>query len=108
MKMQIALRMFLAMILVATLPSLGLAQKNFDHARRLVSQTHSDLKAVRAERLDGKERERYDNALKHLSEFDQALSKSKYDKDKLDEAIEDLSNVVKNNVLSPDERDPLQ
>jgi hypothetical protein len=54
-----------------------------------------------------KERERYDNAMKHLSEFDRDLSRNKFDKGKLDEAIEDVKNVVEHNTLEPGLRDAL-
>ena len=57
--------------------------------------------------MSGKERERYDNALHHLSDFDQSLAHSRFDKGKLDTAIEDINNVCKNNTLTPGERDVL-
>lgn len=80
----------------------------YDNARSLVGQVQSDLqRASRYGRPSGKEQERYDNALRHLSEFDRDLSQSKFNKDKLDTAIDDLNNVVKNNTISPRERDRL-
>ncbi len=39
--------------------------------------------------MSPKEKERYDNALHHLSEFDQGLAHARFDKGKLDTAIED-------------------
>jgi hypothetical protein len=77
-------------------------------ARDVVLRVQEDLR--RAEgftRGSEKEQERYANAQKHLSEFDRALSKGKFDKDKLDEAIEDLKNVVEKNTLSGADRDML-
>jgi hypothetical protein len=64
----------------------------------------------RAERFtppNGKEKERYFNAQHHLSQFDRELERGRFDKDKLDEAIDDVKNVVENNTLSPRDRDVL-
>jgi hypothetical protein len=60
------------------------------------------------DRFSAKDRERYDNALRHLSEFDSSLSRGKYDQGKLDTAIDDVNNICKNNILSPPDRDMLQ
>jgi hypothetical protein len=43
----------------------------------------------------------------HLSEFDRELRRDHFDKDKLDSAIDDLKNVVKNNTLESHDRDQL-
>jgi hypothetical protein len=42
-----------------------------------------------------------------LSEFDRELRAGRFDKDKLDTAIDDLKNVVKNNTLESHDRDTL-
>lgn len=109
MKHYTSVKLFLAAVLVVCLVPLLNAQRDFARARQLVSQATDDLRKIRhLDSLSAKERERYDNALKHLSEFDQDLSKSKYEKGKLDEAIDDIDNVCKNNALGPEERDALQ
>jgi hypothetical protein len=80
----------------------------YENARSLVANVQKDLR--RAEHFtppNGKEKERYFNAQHHLSEFDQELARGKFDKDKLDEAIDDVKNVVENNTLSPRDRDVL-
>jgi hypothetical protein len=64
-------------------------------------------RAERFTRPSGKEKERYFNAQRHLSQFDRRLSQGRFDKDKLDEAIDDVKNVVENNTLSPADRDVL-
>jgi hypothetical protein len=46
-----------------------------------------------------RERERYDNALRHLSEFQDRLRQRQFDKGKLDQAIGDVQNIVDNNRL---------
>jgi len=84
------------------------AQGRYDNARGLVSRVQNDLR--RAERFtppSEKERERYHNPQHHLSEFDQKLSEGQFDKGKLDQAIDDVKNVVENNTLSPTDRDVL-
>ena len=77
-------------------------------ARDLVQRVQSDLRRVRklGSRND-KERERLDNALKHLSDFDRNLSRNKFDRDRLDESIDDLKNVVEHNTLESRDRDAL-
>ena len=77
-------------------------------ARGLVDRVQRDLRrAERFSRPRGREQERFYNATRHLSEFDRNLSRNKFDKDKLDEAIDDVKNVVEHNSLSPNERDVL-
>jgi hypothetical protein len=83
-------------------------QRDWHSARGLVEKSQHDLQNISTvATLSGKERERYDNALHHLSEFDQALVHSHFDKDKLDQSVEDINNVCKNNTLTPTERDTL-
>ena len=81
---------------------------DFNHARDLVSHVQEDLQ--RAEdftRNNQKERVRYENVQHHLSEFDRELRRDHYDQGKLDSAIDDLKNVVKNNTLESHDRDAL-
>jgi len=79
----------------------------FDGARSLVDRVQSDLKQASHTDRSGKNMERYENAQKHLSEFDRELAKGKFDKDKLDDAINDVKNVVEHNTLTPGDRDAL-
>jgi len=82
--------------------------QGFDRARDLVSRVQGDL--ARAEdftRNNEKERVRYENVQHHLSEFDRDLRRDHFDKGKLDTAIDDLKNVVKNNTLEGHDRDAL-
>lgn len=66
-----------------------------------VEQTINDLQGIaRANGVySNRERQRYDNALRHLSEFQDRLRRRRFDKDKLDQAIEDVQNIVDNNRL---------
>jgi len=70
-----------------------------EHRRPLDATLHH-LEAI-AERntYSGKERERYDNALRHVSQFAARLQEGRFDKDKLDEAIGDVQNVIDNNRM---------
>ena len=76
--------------------------------RDLVARVQDDLqRAADFTRNNEKERERYHNAQHHLSEFDRKLRDGHFDKDKLDDAIDDLKNLVANNTLESRDRDEL-
>jgi len=85
------------------------AQKGYySDVRALVGRTQTDLRQVlELVRRNGKELQRIEFAQRHLSQFDRALSKRKWDKEKLDAAIDDLQNVVDHNTLEPEDRDRL-
>jgi hypothetical protein len=77
-------------------------------ARDLVERVQDDLqRAADFTRNNDKERKRYHNVQHHLSDFDRELRRDHFDKDKLDTAIDDLKNVVKNNTLESHDRDAL-
>ncbi|MGH7248873.1 MAG: hypothetical protein ACREH9_12280 [Pseudomonadota bacterium] len=96
-----------SLVLLVSAPSM-LAQRGYERARRLVSRVDSDLKQCqRRETISAKEQERYNNALRDLSQFDRRLTEGTFDKGKLDASIDDVHNVVKNNTLSPRDRDML-
>lgn len=97
-------------VLLCTLSGAGwmLHAADYDRARDLVSRVQNDLqRAADFTRNNAKERERYENVQHHLSEFDRDLRRDHFDKDKLDNAIDDLKNVVKNNTLEGHDRDAL-
>ena len=54
-----------------------------------------------------RERARYDNALRHLGEFQDRLQRRGFDKEKLDQAIEDVQNVVDHNPMDRRAKDVL-
>jgi hypothetical protein len=81
---------------------------DYDRPRDMVAKVQTDLqRAADFVRNNEKERERYHNVQNHLSEFDRELRKGHFDKGKLDDAIDDLKNVVKNNTLESHDRDEL-
>jgi len=87
---------------------LRLLGQDYSRARDLVTRVEDDLqRAADFTRNREKERERYQNAQHHLSEFDRDLRKGHWDQGKLDDAIDDLKNVVKNNTLESRDRDAL-
>ncbi len=82
--------------------------QDYDRARALVDRVQEDLhRAADFNRNNEKERVRYQNVQHHLSEFDRELRRDHFDKGKLDDAINDLKNVVQNNTLDPRDRDGL-
>lgn len=96
------------LLLVLIFPAYPQVTEIYTSTRSLIGRVQADLK--RAEDFvppSQKERERYENAQRHLSELDRELSKGKFDKEKLDSAIDDVKNVVENNTLTPDSRDAL-
>jgi len=79
-----------------------------ERARDMIARAQEDLqRAADFTRNNEKERERYHNVQNHLSEFDRELRRGHWDKSKLDDAIDDLKNVVKNNTLESHDRDAL-
>src|ERR1700690_1136243 len=81
----------------------------YGRARDLIGRVQYDLaRAQKMAPVAGRQRDRYDNAQRHLSEFDDKLSRGDFDKGKLDTAIDDVNNVFKGNVLSPRSRDELR
>ncbi len=81
----------------------------YARARALVGRVQRNLeRAQRFTRARGRQRERYENAQRHLSQFDARLARGDFDKDKLDTAIDDVKNVVENNTLPPRARDELR
>ena len=47
----------------------------------------------------GRERSRYDHAIRHLSQFQERYYRGDFDKGRLDQAISDVQNVVDYNPL---------
>lgn len=108
------MRTILAAAFLLTLPVFAQDQDRRDDRRedrrdireeRLVQTVESDVQhAAHYAHISGKDRERIDNALHHLSDFDAKFARGDFDKGKLDQAIDDVKNVVDNNHLSADDR----
>jgi hypothetical protein len=79
-----------------------------DDARSLIQRVTDDLQRVRdMGNRNNKEKERINNALKHLSDFDRNWTRHNFNQGRLDSSIDDIKNVVKNNTLEPRDRDTL-
>ena len=97
-------------VLAAALPVAGLLLfgQDYGRARDMVARVQADLqRAADFTRTNEKERERYQKVQRRLSDFDSELRKGKFDKGKLDDAIDELKDVVKNNTLESHDRDTL-
>jgi hypothetical protein len=105
----ISRRGFVIATLLVTAATLAFSQDGrYGRARDLVNRVQKNLRhAERFTPPNEKEKERYHNAQQHLSEFDRKLSEGRFDKDKLDEAIDDVKNVVEHNTLAAESRDAL-
>ena len=105
----ISRRGFVIATLTMTVAALAFSQDGrYGRARDLVSRVQKNLRhAERFTPPNEKEKERYHNAQQHLSEFDRKLSEGRFDKDKLDQAIDDVKNVVEHNTLAAESRDVL-
>src|SRR5215467_10022355 len=80
----------------------------YSDVRALVGRVQEDLRrAAGMASPRGKDFQRVDNAQRHLSQFDRALSKGKFDSGKLDASISDVQSVVDHNTLTPQDRDSL-
>lgn len=105
------LRILILALLVGCLSGVNFqiqAQGRYNSARDLVVRTQEDLRrAAEFVRNKKEERERVENVQKHLSDFDRSLTKNKFDKDKLNDAIDDLKNLLDHNTLAGEDRDAL-
>jgi hypothetical protein len=102
-------RLGMAALLIAAFIPLLHAKHDYERARQLISQTDSDLRAVaQRDAISDKEKDRYEAALKRLSDLDQDLARGKFDDHKLNEVIEHIEDVLKDNAVSPGARDALR
>ncbi|HXF27332.1 MAG TPA: hypothetical protein VN610_08660 [Bryobacteraceae bacterium] len=68
----------------------------------MTNRTQNDLQQAShfAPSVSGHEVERYNNAIRHLSDFDRELTTHRFDKGKLDRSIGDVQRVIDHNTLS--------
>lgn len=85
-----------------------LRAQEYGRARDLVARIQDDLqRAGDFSRNSKKDRERYHDVQRKLSDFDRDLHAGHFDKGKLDGTIDELKEVVKNNTLESRDRDAL-
>ena len=92
--------------LFLTTPTLLEAQR-YGRGRGIINRTIADLRRASRFERGGREAERYDNAIRHLAEFERELNRDRFDRGRLDEAIDDLKHVIEHNSLPPRERSVL-
>ena len=84
---------------------IGGAQEGRYREERLCATVAADIQHSQGYvRAKGRERERADNALRHLSDFDSEYRRGHFDRGKLDQAIDDVKNLAENNPMSPEDR----
>jgi len=94
--------------LLVQFPAVLAQTGRYSDVRALVGRVQEDLRrAAGMASPRGKDFQRVDNAQRHLSQFDRALSKGKFDSGKLDASISDVQSVVDHNTLTPQDRDSL-
>jgi hypothetical protein len=82
--------------------------QEYERVRDLVARVQDDLRrAADFTATKPKERDRYREVQRKLSEFDRDLSRGHFDKGKLDGAIDELRDVIKDNTLESHDRDAL-
>jgi hypothetical protein len=80
----------------------------YPDARQLVQRVQEDLHHVKHDDArNHKQEDHVEGALKHLSDFDRGLSNGKFDKDRLEAAIDHIKKVVDDNTLEGRDRDAL-
>ena len=90
--------------------SLALAAEHahdYGEMRNLVDRVQGDLRASSDLQHGNRQDHRYKNAEDHLSDFDRSLAKGHFDKDRLDQAIDDIKNLTDHNTLQASSRDTL-
>jgi hypothetical protein len=82
--------------------------QEYGRVRDLVARVQDDLRrAADFTSTKPKEQERYRDVQRKLSDFDRDLSRGHFDKGKLDGAIDELREVMKENTLESHDRDAL-
>lgn len=94
----------LGVVLCAGTVAIAQSNEPYANAHQVVQQTMQDLeRAQMTDQTHGKDQQRIDQAIKRLSEFDRRLAKHHFDDDKLDSAIQAVSDVsVKNHADQPE------
>ena len=81
----------------------------YGNDRALFANVQRNLRRAQSESrgLSSREHERYQNAYRRLSEFESRYAQGRWDNGKLDQAIEDVNNVVRHNPMSSRSRQVL-
>jgi hypothetical protein len=80
----------------------------YPDARQLVQHVQEDLRHVMHEDArNHKQADHCEEALKHLSDFDKGLANNRFDKGRLDAAIDHVKQVLDDNTIEATDRDAL-
>ncbi len=80
----------------------------YPDARQLVQRVQEDLRHIMQEDArNHKQEDHVEGALKHLSDFDKGLANNRFDKDRLDAAIDHMKKVLDDNTIEARDRDML-
>jgi hypothetical protein len=80
----------------------------YPDARQLVQRVQEDLHHIMQEDArNHKQADHCEDALKHLSDFDKGLANNRFDKDRLDAAIDHMKKVLDDNTIEARDRDML-
>ena len=78
----------------------------WDRAHEVVNRAIEDLRHLeRRDAFGGEDRDRYNHAMRALADFDRSISENRFDRGRLDEAIEQLDHVTRSRMLEARERD---
>ena len=89
----------LVSILAAHLAQAQAYRYNSENRRSLDSTIHHLQELASHNSYSGREQKRYDHALTHISQFAGRLERGVFDKQKLNEGIADLRNIISNNPM---------
>ena len=89
-------------------PAIFAQGDEYDAARNLVQRVQDDLQTLHpAGPHQGKDRERIQDAMKHLSDLDRNLTKDRFSKGAISDAIGNVQGILDHNTLETRERDIL-
>ena len=89
-------------------PAIFAQADKYDAARNLVQRVQDDLQTLHpAGPHQDKDRERIQDAMKHLSDLDRNLTKDRFSKGAISEAIGSVQGILDHNTLETGERDIL-
>jgi hypothetical protein len=89
----------------AQTPAVFAQGDEYSEARNLVQRVQDDLHTLHPN--GNKDRDRINDALKHLSDLDRKFTKDKFSKGPLSDAIGNVKDILDHNTLETRERDML-
>jgi|GEM_PF-5570958 hypothetical protein len=79
---------------------------NWKHARDVITRAMTNLRHIdHRAGFAGGDRDRYDRTMRSLSDVERSLADGRFDKNKLDEAIQNLDHVTRGRELDPADRE---